>query len=405
MRAELDQLGPDRRIEGRRARRAHRARGPAAGAGDSSARCSPTSAFRVRLDLAVGRTPFAVGGDQLVEVRNQLRDLRPRVTRQLRGCGKLGQLAEAVTRGGQVPLDGVGVDRLRRGRGCCAACACAAGSLGVGVVAGLAGRGAALSDDVLPGSPMQSKDDGVVSPQWTKDSPPLLRLPRSPLMDRRPLGVGEGDGVLPPIDAANAVRCVRTSCSLAFAASSTPGAALRAGLPDVPTGLGSVAPVVPSPPSSSVRNAIRRCEFGARTDLARGCGGRLAGRRRPLERGDVPLQLGNAALRRAGRDASGISFNAASALRRSSFAELCASAGLEEVVCEGVGLVCCAQLPTGIASSADAAIAVVQLAVERFIAWLLPEQMLKSSCRGIEQSKCHGELNERPLETQRANCQ
>jgi hypothetical protein len=64
-------------------------------------------------------------------------------------------------------------------------------------------------------------------------------------------------------------------------------------------------------------------------------------------------------------------------LRRSSFAELCAPAGLE-VVCEDAGLVCCAQLPTGIASSADAAIAVVQLAVERFIAWLLPEQMLKS---------------------------
>jgi hypothetical protein len=72
-----------------------------------------------------------------------------------------------------------------------------------------------------------------------------------------------------------------------------------------------------------------------------------------------------------------MSFNAASALRRSSFAEVCAPAGLEAVVCEGVGLACCAQVPTGIASSADAAIAVAQLAGERFIAWLLPEQMLK----------------------------
>ena len=82
------------------------------------------------------------------------------------------------------------------------------------------------------------------------------------------------------------------------------------------------------------------------------------------------------------KDAAGMSSNADSALRRSSFVELCAPAGLEAVVCEGVGLVCCglvccAQVPTGIASSADAAIAVVQLAGERFIAWLLPEQILK----------------------------
>jgi len=34
-----------------------------------------------------------------------------RITRQLRGRRKLGQLAQALTRGGQVPLDGVGVDR------------------------------------------------------------------------------------------------------------------------------------------------------------------------------------------------------------------------------------------------------------------------------------------------------
>ena len=61
-----------------------------------------------------------------------------------------------------------------------------------------------------------------------------------------------GDGVLPPIEAANAVRWVRTSCSLALAASSRPGAAFEVVLPVVPAAPGSGAPVVPSPPSSSV---------------------------------------------------------------------------------------------------------------------------------------------------------
>src|SRR4029453_9922462 len=108
----------------------------------------------------------------------------------------------------------------------------AEGSLGVGDVAGLAdgagsdGVGVAAADDGLADAAALAPADGASA---------------------------LGDGLLPPIDAAKAVRCVRTSCSLALGASSRPGAALDAVLlPVVPAALGA-APVVPSPPSSSVR--------------------------------------------------------------------------------------------------------------------------------------------------------
>jgi hypothetical protein len=61
--------------------------------------------------------------DQFVEIRNQLRNLRPRFTAQLRGGGKLRHLAERIARGNQMLMRTLGVDlggtsgwRLRRGR-------------------------------------------------------------------------------------------------------------------------------------------------------------------------------------------------------------------------------------------------------------------------------------------------
>jgi hypothetical protein len=216
-----------------------------------------------------------------------------------------------------------------------------------------------------------------------------------------------GDGVLSPVEAANAVRCVRTSCSLALAASSRPGAAFDADLPVVPAAPGSGAPVVPSPPSSSVRirSAAASSVLALVLLLVAGAEDFPA----DDERCSAVMCRFNSATRLFAvpvNDAAGISLNAASALRRCSFDELCAPAGREaEGVCEGVGLVCCAQLPTGIASSADAAIAVVQLAVERFIAWLLPEQNTWTLAGGIEQVKCHGELNESGPRALLPNCQ
>ena len=57
----------------------------AGGAGAAAvARCSPTSAFRFRLQLGVRRAPIGVRGDQLVEVADQLRHLRARIAGQLR---------------------------------------------------------------------------------------------------------------------------------------------------------------------------------------------------------------------------------------------------------------------------------------------------------------------------------
>ena len=64
--------------------------------------------------------------------------------------------------------------------------------------------------------------------------------------------------------------------------------------------------------------------------------------------------------------------------------------GLRGGVVDGVG--CWAQLPTGRASSADAATAVVQLALERFIAGSSLEQIVEISRGGVEQVGCHGEL-------------
>jgi hypothetical protein len=77
------------------------------------------------------------------------------------------------------------------------------------------------------------------------------------------LGVADGAllGLLaaaPLIEAANALRCVRTSCSFVLAVSSSVIAELLAAgfvfvVPLVPVVPGSVAPVVPDAPSNSVR--------------------------------------------------------------------------------------------------------------------------------------------------------
>lgn len=252
--------------------------------------------------------------------------------------------------------------------GCCPAWACAggvvcAGSLGVGVVAGL---GLAV---VLLGDCADALAAGVDGLAAAAAAAALALADGSS---------APGDGVLPPVEAANAVRCVRTSCSLALAASSRPGAAFDAVLPVVPAAPGSGAPVVPSPPSSSVRIRSAAASSVLALVLLLPAGAEDLPADADDERCSAVMCRFNSATRLFAvpvNDAAGISFNAASALRRCSFEELCAPAGREaEGVCEGVGLVCCAQLPTGIASSADAAIAVVQLAVERFIAWLLPEQ-------------------------------
>ena len=90
--------------------------GGAAGAA-GAALPSPTSAVRFACTLAVRRAPFSVRGDQLVEVRDQLRHLGARIAGELRGRRQLGQLAEAVAGRRQVTLDALGVDRLRGLRG------------------------------------------------------------------------------------------------------------------------------------------------------------------------------------------------------------------------------------------------------------------------------------------------
>ena len=102
--AKLHELLANRRIEFY-LRAASRPHGAGCGGGRGGRRggrygigaVQPEKRRQVRGDLRVARAPVALGGNELVEVGNQLSYLRPRVAAQLRGGGKLGQLRERFT--------------------------------------------------------------------------------------------------------------------------------------------------------------------------------------------------------------------------------------------------------------------------------------------------------------------
>src|SRR5688572_6277707 len=91
-----------------------------------------------------------------------------------------------------------------------------------------------------------------------------------------------------------------------------------------------------------------------------------------------------------------MSLRAALAWRRCSCADpACPASAAAGLLVDGDGVdgdACCAWPATGSAHNTAAAIAVVHLAVKRFIAWLLPEQNLSNPREGFEQARCHGEL-------------
>jgi hypothetical protein len=276
--------------------------------------------------------------------------------------------------------------------GCAAVAAGAAGSAGVaGAGEACAGDAEAVVAELLPGAgdAVGSVAPGVARVELAALA--LAGLPGSAVLADGDFGV---DGVpAAPIAAANALMCVRTCWSLVRAVSSSVIDAEDLPLvvvfgavavePVVPVGAGVEAPVVLEGSSSSLRMrsaaaaslvqlALRPVvlpEAGFCAACSRALKWRFSSATRVFA---VPVS-----------DVSGMSASADCACRRCSFAEPCfASAPGVRSACgagavllgrgavDGVG--CWAQLPTGMASSADAATAVVQLAVERFIAWLLP---------------------------------
>ena len=109
---ELNELRANGRIEsrGRRARGANRNRRTGCGRLRRFRRFGTEQRYDIRLHLVIGAAPVFGGGDQLVEVRNELRELRAGIALHLGGTGKLRQLAERVARSGEVTLGTFRID-------------------------------------------------------------------------------------------------------------------------------------------------------------------------------------------------------------------------------------------------------------------------------------------------------
>ena len=131
MRAELHELGADRRIDAAPCRVRWCRRRPRCPVGAARVIWLCEQRGRVRLDLRVCGLPVRLRGDQLVEVVDQLRDLSARFTLQLRGGGELRDLAERIARRGEMRFRRIGRCGLhRRSQSATAAlrcCGCCAG--------------------------------------------------------------------------------------------------------------------------------------------------------------------------------------------------------------------------------------------------------------------------------------